>query len=117
MTKFDEKENRDFTMKCFLCMGLCFIGLDKHTWLRVHQIKFSYFKQGHEFEGRIYVKSTHLNKKSTKLSFTKERVHGAKLDMRLSVDPNNLSCPGGTIFRHVHTLPPRADRFTHNRQA
>ena len=68
-------------------------------------------KQRHEFEGHMYVISTHLNNTSTKFSFTKGRVRDTKRSMRLHVDPNDLSCHDRTIFRYVQVLPPLADRF------
>ena len=94
-------------------MGLFFAfrGLDEHTWLRAINIVFGYFEKGHELEGHMYVKSTHLNDKATKLSFTNGRVRDTKRGMRLLVDPNNLSCPGGTIFRYVKAMAPGTDRF------
>ena len=113
LTKFDEKNDVEFTRKCLLCFGcfLTFRGLQEHTQLRQNQVEFGYFERGHELEGHMWVRATHLNDKSTKLSFTKGRMRDTKRDMRLPVDPTNLSCPGGTIFRYAQALAPGGDRF------
>ena len=83
ITKLDEDNDKEFTMKCLMCMGLYFAfrGLEEHTWLRVHNIVFGYSKKGHELKGHMYVKSTHLNDKTTKLSFTNGRVRDTKRGM------------------------------------
>ena len=88
-----------------------FRGLDEHAYLRQHQIEFSYFKRAHEIEGHMWVRSTHLNDKSNKLSFTKGRMRDTKRNLGLPVNPDNLCCPDGTIFRYVKALAPSADQF------
>ena len=59
----------------------------------------------------MFVKATDLKDKGTKITFTNGRKRDTKRDMRLPVDPLNLECPGGTLFRHVHSLALSQERF------
>ena len=59
----------------------------------------------------MYVKVTDLKDKGTKITFTNGRKRDTKRDMRLPVDPLNLACPGGTLFRYVQALAPSQKRF------
>ena len=109
----DEDDDHEFTLKCLLCFGLylAFRGNDEHTFLRTHQVVVGRFEKDHPMEGALYVKTTHLNDKATKISFTNGRKRDTKRAMRLPVDPKNPACPGGTIYRYQQAHSPTADRF------
>ena len=86
-------------------------GSKEHAFLLVNQIKFGTFEKGHPLEGMMFVKATDLKEKDTKITFTNKRRRDTNRDMRLPVDPLNLACPGGTLFRYVHSLAPSQERF------
>ena len=124
ITVFDENNPEELLLKVMASNAMYFAlrGSQEHAYLKMLQIQFGIFEKGHPLEGMMYVKATQLNDKGTKITFTNGRKRDTKREMRLPVDPYDLSCPGGTIYRyvqkcapyqkHVHCYPAKPGKLT-----
>ena len=113
ITVFSEEDNTDFQKKTLICFGgyLAFRGASEHAYLMVQQVQFGVFEAGHPLVGQKCVNITDITDKSHKLTLTNGRKRNTKRAMRLPVHPEDLSCPGGTLFRFKQALAPGQRRW------
>ena len=105
--------SRQFRQKSLISMGafLVFRGNQEHSTLPVNCIQFGTFEEGHDLAGQMYVETKHLLDQSYKLCLSKGRKRDTKRAMCLPVNEDELSCPGGIIFRYSKTLAPNQKRW------
>jgi hypothetical protein len=113
ITVFDENNVYQHQQKTLIICGLynAFRGSKEHAELLVANVVEGTFEAGHELEGLPWIGFNNMLDKATKLSLTNPIMRQTANCMRLPVDIDDQSSPGGSIKRYTTKLHPLQERF------
>ena len=104
LLQFDENNLHEHQQKLMIICG-CFLGLrgrNEHAYLETNNIIEGVFPANHEFGGQPFIGIDGFTDKTHKITMTNPIVRKTKGVMRLPVDVDDLSSPGGCIKRYMN---------------